>query len=162
MQIISNKRQTTPLRAGEIEVVPGTMADAPRRIMEAEAVPALRKASQRATALAAEIAEKNAELQAERNKAVEIQMAHDELHERRRTLLASINQCEAELASCKGRLIDIDREARACWQGGVSDHALEATRRQFMVDRLPGWIESSKADLAEIDSQIADFNRNNN
>lgn len=163
MQIIARKRTDAPLKPGEIEIVPANVANAPRRIAEAAAVPSLRRANQKAIALAAEIAAKNAELQAERSKAVEIQMAHDELKSRRAAIIESITRAEFELESCKGRLTELAEQARAVWTSrGIHDHAAEAVNRSYLVEHLPAWIAADRAALAEVEAELAAFNRANN
>ena len=150
----------------EIELSPGTLAQAPRRVSEKNAVLPLREMRVQIQKFEQETVESLSRLDAARLTALELQASYELLLEERAGLVKNIGSAEYELALSKSRMLELDAYVRTHWlrEGeGMQDQIEEHGRRAFFADpaRLPRWIEEWNFKLRELNKRIAAFEKLN-
>jgi len=159
----SARRDDLPPTDDEIEISPGCLAQAPRRVSEKKAVTSLRVVTAQAREFAQGVAEAQAKLDASRNLALQIQEEYEFSLDQRAGLLKNIAGAEAELAVSRSRMVELDAWIRQNFGWGPSLHEQieEFQRREFLADpsRLPAWILEWKIALGVGNERIAAFEK---
>ena len=155
--VYANRREDPECPTDHIEVRPGNLANAPRRVSQRDAVGPLREAHLAQQKLEAEIAERSAALAEARAKAVAIQDKYDELRAAAEGLPPQIARAESELATSQQRIVELELHMEQNWERGIADSLLELQRRQCLVERLPKYLEKMRSRLADLKIEIAAF-----
>ena len=157
------RRDDLPPTDDEIEISPGTLAQAPIRVKET-ALPVLRDIHTQALKFEQVVAGAQVRLSALRLAANELQGEYEIMLEERAGLVKNIAGAEYELEVSRSRMVELDAYVRAHWwregdsmQGHIEEHG----RRAFLADpaRLPTWILDWNVALGELNKRIAAFEK---
>ncbi len=100
------------------------------------------------------------------NKLDAARRAEAERQETRDSLVAKVAQCKARLGGAdreirlsETRLFELDGESEVQWlkNEGLADHALEHSRRTFLLEKCKVWKEKYQQQLAEAEAALKKF-----
>lgn len=156
-----NERNDPPPAADEVQIHPGTLASPPVRIKADHPAAPIRQLHAHAKSLEREVAEKSAELESARQRAVEILDDYNDLLERRRGFADLITRGQNEIDSWPARAEERKNILRGHWLQGdaVDTHTVaEHLRDKLVVEELlPGMILEWKAAAKKLDQEIEEF-----
>ncbi len=152
----AHERRDEPVKPGEIEFRPGTLAAAPGRVCAKSACAKLRQANDEAKLLAADIQAKQSALAAKLAAAAAVQQHHDDLVSRRDDFQAEIKAAEAKISECESRIAAIPAECARVWRtNGSRDHFIEFSDRKFLKEVLESDLPNLKAELGRVENELA-------
>lgn len=152
-----NIRLDAPAAADEIEVSPSSIAQAPVRVKKTSAVESLVKVAEEEARFASEIAARQAELSAERARAAGLQAQYEEMIASRPPLTEAILKAEGWVTTTKEELAKLEDHAELKWDQPLKDLIELCQRHEFMLSRVPGYIDRWRDKLAELDKKITAF-----
>lgn len=127
------------------------LAVGPYRVRVSESIKTLREVVDEQSRFNAEVAERQAKLDADKAAAAELQERFAGIKHEREWSRSLIAKAKQNLAASTARLKVIEGEIEDEWQAGesVQSFAAEIATCKFMIELLPGWIAKYEKDFAD-------------
>jgi len=162
MQRLQHSAPLPPPEEGEIELSSGNAGEHPIRVTADHPCATVRKFYHATVAATDTIAKEKAQVAESKAAALMIVEAYHEMLNQKNSIAELVARAEGGIEKISARMAKLEGEVRHYWhQREMHDHHIEWARLDFLLTRLPGYLDGYRKDLAAIEAKIAAFEKAN-